>query len=219
MGLRPCLSRAGRGPWARGGDGSRPAFAWPQRRLATRPASRHLVGARNRAEIRMSDPFAPPVHRTLAQRLRSWFFTGLVVFGPIAATAYIAWWVIDTIDNWVRPWLPRNLWPDDYLPFHVPGFGVVIAHCRAHPARVPHRQFRRPFAGQVRRGDARPHAARSRRLQGPEAGVRDHLQPVRQPVPQGRAGRVSGQGELVDRLHLLGAVRDHCQARCRERGR
>jgi uncharacterized membrane protein len=75
----------------------------------------------------MSDPFAPPVHRTLAQRLRSWFFTGLVVFGPIAATAYIAWWVIDTIDNWVRPWLPRTLWPDDYLPFHIPGFGVVIA--------------------------------------------------------------------------------------------
>ena len=43
------------------------------------------------------------------------------------STAYIAWWVIDTIDNWVRPWLPRSLWPDDYLPFHIPGFGVVIA--------------------------------------------------------------------------------------------
>jgi uncharacterized membrane protein len=75
----------------------------------------------------LSDPSPPPLHRTLAQRLRSWFFTGLVVFGPIAGTAYIAWWIIDTIDNWVRPWLPRNLWPDDYLPFHIPGFGVVIA--------------------------------------------------------------------------------------------
>lgn len=75
----------------------------------------------------MSDPFPHPLPRSLAQRLRSWFFTGLVVFGPVAVTAYIAWWVIDTIDNWVRPWLPRNLWPDAYLPFHVPGFGVVIA--------------------------------------------------------------------------------------------
>jgi uncharacterized membrane protein len=75
----------------------------------------------------MSDPFPPPFHRSFAQRLRSWFFTGLVVFGPVAATVYIAWWVIDTIDNWVRPWLPRSLWPDDYLPVHVPGFGVVIA--------------------------------------------------------------------------------------------
>ena len=75
----------------------------------------------------MSDHIPTPSHRSFGQRLRSWFFTGLVVFGPIAVTAYIAWWVIDTIDSWVRPWLPRSLWPDDYLPFHVPGFGVVIA--------------------------------------------------------------------------------------------
>ena len=75
----------------------------------------------------MSDHFPPPFHRSFVQRLRSWFFTGLVVFGPIAVTAYIAWWVIDTIDNWVRPWLPNTLSPDAYLPFHVPGFGVLIA--------------------------------------------------------------------------------------------
>ena len=75
----------------------------------------------------MSDHHPPPFHRSFVQRIRSWFFTGLVVFGPIAVTAYIAWWVIDTIDNWVRPWLPNNLSPDAYLPFHVPGFGVLIA--------------------------------------------------------------------------------------------
>ena len=68
-----------------------------------------------------------PFHRSLAARLRSWFFTGLVVFGPVAVTAYIAWFVIDTVDNWVKPWLPESVWPDAYLPFHVPGFGVVIA--------------------------------------------------------------------------------------------
>jgi uncharacterized membrane protein len=75
----------------------------------------------------VSDHFPPPFHRSFVQRLRSWFFPGLVVFGPIAVTAYIAWWVIDTIDNWVRPWLPNTLSPDAYLPFHVPGFGVLIA--------------------------------------------------------------------------------------------
>jgi uncharacterized membrane protein len=75
----------------------------------------------------VSDPFPPPFHRSFSQRLRSWFFTGLIVFGPIAVTAYIAWWVVDTIDNWVRPWLPNILSPDGYLPFHVPGFGVLIA--------------------------------------------------------------------------------------------
>ncbi len=41
-------------------------------------------------------------------------------------TAYIAWFVIDTIDGWVRPWVPQSLSPDAYLPFHVPGMGVLI---------------------------------------------------------------------------------------------
>ena len=72
-------------------------------------------------------PPSAPFHRSLAQRLRSWFFTGLVVFGPVAVTAYIAWFVIDTVDSWVKPWLPQSLSPDGYLPFHVPGFGLVVA--------------------------------------------------------------------------------------------
>ncbi len=72
-------------------------------------------------------PSPPPFHRSLAARLRSWFFTGLVVFGPVAVTAYIAWFVIGTIDGWVKPWLPESLSPDGYLPFQIPGFGVVLA--------------------------------------------------------------------------------------------
>ena len=68
---------------------------------------------------------APP--RSLGVRLRTWFFTGLVIFGPVAVTIYIAWWFIDTVDNWVKPLVPARYWPDSYLPFHVPGFGVVIA--------------------------------------------------------------------------------------------
>jgi uncharacterized membrane protein len=62
----------------------------------------------------------------LGARLRSWFITGLVIFGPLGVTAYIAWWFVDTVDNWVRPLAPASLWPDSYLPFHIPGFGVVI---------------------------------------------------------------------------------------------
>jgi uncharacterized membrane protein len=96
-------------------------------RLATFGASRHPGVCGKRAERLMSDHFPPPFHRSLAQRLRSWFFTGLVVFGPVAVTVYIAWWAIDTVDNWVRPWFPLSLSPDGYLPFHIPGFGVVIA--------------------------------------------------------------------------------------------
>jgi uncharacterized membrane protein len=70
-------------------------------------------------------PPAPP--RSMVSRVRSWFFTGLVIFGPVAVTIYIAWWFVDTVDNWVKPLVPARYWPDSYLPFHVPGFGVVIA--------------------------------------------------------------------------------------------
>jgi len=73
-----------------------------------------------------TEPPSAPLHRSFGHRLRSWFFTGLVVFGPVAVTAYIAWFVIDTIDGWVRPWVPQSLSPDAYLPFHVPGMGVLI---------------------------------------------------------------------------------------------
>jgi uncharacterized membrane protein len=86
-----------------------------------------ILSMRNALRSPVSDPFPPTFHRSFSQRLRSWFFTGLIVFGPIAVTAYIAWWVINTIDNWVRPWLPNVLSPDAYLPFHIPGLGVLIA--------------------------------------------------------------------------------------------
>ncbi len=74
----------------------------------------------------IESPSAPP-QRSFGHRLRSWFFTGLVAFGPVAVTAYIAWFIIDTIDNWVKPLLPQSVAPDAYLPFHIPGLGVVIA--------------------------------------------------------------------------------------------
>ena len=66
------------------------------------------------------------LRRSLGARLRSWFFAGLVLFGPLAVTLYIAWWFVDTVDNWVRPLVPASFWPDTYLPVHVPGFGVAI---------------------------------------------------------------------------------------------
>ena len=75
----------------------------------------------------LEPPRLPPPQRTLMQRLRSWFFTGLVVFGPLGLTVYFAWWLVSLIDNWVRPLAPSVLWPDTYLPIHVPGFGVIIA--------------------------------------------------------------------------------------------
>ncbi|MBL8587071.1 MAG: DUF502 domain-containing protein [Methylobacteriaceae bacterium] len=63
----------------------------------------------------------------LGARLRAYFFTGIIIVGPLAATAYITWWFVDTVDGWIKPLVPVRFWPDSYLPFHLPGLGVIIA--------------------------------------------------------------------------------------------
>jgi len=60
-------------------------------------------------------------------RLRANFFTGLVIAAPISITIYITWWFISLIDDWIKPLVPAGYNPDDYLPFSVPGVGLVFA--------------------------------------------------------------------------------------------
>jgi len=60
-------------------------------------------------------------------RVRAWFFTGLVIAGPLAVTSWLVWWFIDTVDNWVKPLMPPALSPDTYSSVHIPGVGVVVA--------------------------------------------------------------------------------------------
>jgi uncharacterized membrane protein len=59
--------------------------------------------------------------------IRTWFLTGLIVAGPLALTASIVWWFISLIDGWVKPLVPAGMWPDTYLPMHLPGVGVILA--------------------------------------------------------------------------------------------
>ena len=75
------------------------------------------------------EPAAPVAshRRRLGARLRNYFLTGLVVVGPVAITVYIAWYVINIVDRWVKPYIPGIYNPDTYLPFPVPGFGLVFA--------------------------------------------------------------------------------------------
>ena len=56
-------------------------------------------------------------------RLRSWFFTGLLVTAPVLLTVYITWWAIQLIDGQVAGILPGF----DQLRFaNVPGVGLII---------------------------------------------------------------------------------------------
>ena len=60
-------------------------------------------------------------------RLRNYFLTGFIVCAPLAITAYIAWSFIGWVDSWVKPYIPSRYNPDTYLPFPVPGFGLIVA--------------------------------------------------------------------------------------------
>lgn len=73
----------------------------------------------------------PPVPsdapRGLMARLRTYFLTGLVIAGPIAITFYLTWWFVTWVDGIVRPFVPVAYRPETYLPFGLPGSGLVVA--------------------------------------------------------------------------------------------
>jgi uncharacterized membrane protein len=67
-----------------------------------------------------------PQHGVVS-RLRNYFLTGLVLVGPIYITISLTWWFIKWVDDVMRPFIPIGLRAETYLPFRVPGYGVIIA--------------------------------------------------------------------------------------------
>ncbi len=60
-------------------------------------------------------------------RIRNYFLTGLVLVGPVFVTVYLTWSFITWVDGWVKPLVPPAWRPETYLPYNVPGTGLVIA--------------------------------------------------------------------------------------------
>src|SRR5213592_1999772 len=69
----------------------------------------------------------PPAHSGFMARFRNYFLTGLIVAGPIAITFYLTWWFVTWVDGLVRPFVPVAYRPETYLPFGLPGAGLIIA--------------------------------------------------------------------------------------------
>src|ERR1700759_4853971 len=69
----------------------------------------------------------PEVHHGLMARFRNYFLTGLVVAGPVAITFYLTWWFVTWVDGLVRPFVPSAYRPETYLPFGLPGSGLIVA--------------------------------------------------------------------------------------------
>ena len=83
-----------------------------------------------------SNPGDPPVvdvpklvlvQTSVAGRLRNYFLTGLVVAGPLAITVWLIWSLITWVDGFMRPIIPPDYRPESYLPWPIPGTGLIIA--------------------------------------------------------------------------------------------
>ncbi len=59
-------------------------------------------------------------------KIRNYFLTGLVVAAPVAITIYLTWLFIETVDKNITPLIPAKYNPETYLPFSIPGLGVVV---------------------------------------------------------------------------------------------
>tara|TARA_B100000029_G_scaffold489356_1_gene547036 strand:- start:270 stop:890 length:621 start_codon:yes stop_codon:yes gene_type:complete len=60
---------------------------------------------------------------SILARLRNYFITGIVVLVPIGLTFYLTKFLIDLSSNLI----PKELNPNNYLPFNVPGLEIFIS--------------------------------------------------------------------------------------------
>lgn len=67
-----------------------------------------------------------PVKTTFVAKLRTYFLTGILVTAPIGITAYLSIEFINFVDSSVTPLLPARYNPETYLPFGIPGFGLLM---------------------------------------------------------------------------------------------
>ena len=60
------------------------------------------------------------------QRMRAYLLAGILITAPISLTLYLAWIFIGFVDSKVTPLIPYYYNPETYLPFALPGLGLVI---------------------------------------------------------------------------------------------
>jgi uncharacterized membrane protein len=78
---------------------------------------------RSGPEFRIVEPLDPP---SLPGRLRTYFLTGVIVAAPISITFFLVWQFLSFLDTHVAGLLPARYNPETYLPFSLPGLGLLI---------------------------------------------------------------------------------------------
>ncbi len=63
---------------------------------------------------------------SVSQRIRAYFFTGVLVTAPLFLTYYLAVLFINFVDSNITPLIPQKYNPETYLPFALPGLGLLV---------------------------------------------------------------------------------------------
>lgn len=75
----------------------------------------------------MADKKPPAFRMSLSARLRTYFFAGVLITAPVSLTIYLAWLFISFVDERVFSVIPPQYNPETYLPFSIPGIGLLLA--------------------------------------------------------------------------------------------
>lgn len=62
----------------------------------------------------------------LGAKIKAYFFTGILVTAPVGMTFYLAYKFILFVDRFVNKLIPPQFSPDKYLPFTIPGLGIIV---------------------------------------------------------------------------------------------
>jgi uncharacterized membrane protein len=73
------------------------------------------------------EPLIRPSKKSgLMGRLRTYLLAGVIVTAPIGITIWILWAFVNFVDEKVMPLVPDKYNPETYLPFSVPGIGLIL---------------------------------------------------------------------------------------------
>lgn len=75
----------------------------------------------------MTDKKSRAFEMSLGARVRAYFLAGVLITAPVSLTIYLAWLFITFVDERVFSLLPPQYNPETYLPFSIPGIGLLLA--------------------------------------------------------------------------------------------